>query len=159
MPVHCCHKPDSSEHVRLAGTISRGTAIKSNVIWKAGQESLRFRIDVVSAVEFVNALPYSAVGKCIIHYVAVSLTLAVLMYRLLCDAHADTSLMLSRIELAAECIVLASLHYSQRVTNPLDTAVKRLGALSTLKGEAKGAVGAGADGLVVQFRNFQINQR
>eukprot|EP00965_Chrysotila_dentata_P200306 6179905-Pleurochrysis_carterae.AAC.1 len=27
-PVHCCHWPGSSEHVRLAGTVSSGIAIK-----------------------------------------------------------------------------------------------------------------------------------
>eukprot|EP00965_Chrysotila_dentata_P031899 1063785-Pleurochrysis_carterae.AAC.1 len=60
MPVHCCHKPGSSEHVRLAGTVSSGMAVKPDLMWKAGQESPRFRIDVVSAVDFVNAVLDSA---------------------------------------------------------------------------------------------------
>eukprot|EP00965_Chrysotila_dentata_P212495 6187078-Pleurochrysis_carterae.AAC.3 len=32
MPVHCCHKPGSSEHAPLAGIVSSVTAIKSDVI-------------------------------------------------------------------------------------------------------------------------------
>eukprot|EP00965_Chrysotila_dentata_P182772 6035455-Pleurochrysis_carterae.AAC.1 len=60
MPVQCCHKPGCSEHARLEGTVSSGTAIKPDVIWKACQESPRFCIDVVSAVEFVNTVLDSA---------------------------------------------------------------------------------------------------
>eukprot|EP00965_Chrysotila_dentata_P240496 6203748-Pleurochrysis_carterae.AAC.10 len=67
MPVHCCHKPGSSKHARLEGTVSSGTAIKPDVIWKTGQESPRFCIDVFSAIEFVRAALHSAVGTCIIH--------------------------------------------------------------------------------------------
>eukprot|EP00965_Chrysotila_dentata_P032706 1089812-Pleurochrysis_carterae.AAC.1 len=59
--------------------------------------------------------------------------------------------------MSAVYIVVASLHYKKRVENPTKNAVKRLGALLTRKGGAKGAVGARADGLVVQFRNL-INQ-
>eukprot|EP00965_Chrysotila_dentata_P144698 4779881-Pleurochrysis_carterae.AAC.1 len=77
MPVHCCHKPGSSKHARLAGTVSSGTAIKPDLIWKAGQELPRFRIDVVSAVNFVNAVLDSAVGTHIKHNVAVSQAVAV----------------------------------------------------------------------------------
>eukprot|EP00965_Chrysotila_dentata_P208702 6184849-Pleurochrysis_carterae.AAC.1 len=110
MPVHCCHKPGSSEHARLAGTVSSCTAIKPDVIWKAGQESRRFRIDIVSAVEFVNAVLDSAVDTCIIYNAAVSLAVSVQIYRLLCDAHADSSLVLSRTGLAAVYIVIASLY-------------------------------------------------
>eukprot|EP00965_Chrysotila_dentata_P158402 5232017-Pleurochrysis_carterae.AAC.3 len=110
MPVHCYHKPGSSEHARLAGTVSSGRAIKSDVVGKAGQESPRFRIVVLFAVEFFNALFDSAVGTCIIYNVAVSLAVAVQMYGLLCNAHADTLLVLSRTGLAAVYIVLASLY-------------------------------------------------
>eukprot|EP00965_Chrysotila_dentata_P161427 5331245-Pleurochrysis_carterae.AAC.1 len=68
MPVHCCHKPGSSEHARLAGTSSSGTAIKPDVIRNAGHESPRFRIDVVSAVEFVNAVLNIAVACRHLHH-------------------------------------------------------------------------------------------
>eukprot|EP00965_Chrysotila_dentata_P244250 6205855-Pleurochrysis_carterae.AAC.2 len=73
MPVHCYHKPGSSEHARLAGIVSSGIAIKPDVIWKAGQAFPRFRIDVVS----LRSRP----GK-----------VAVQKHRLLCDTHADMSL-------------------------------------------------------------------
>eukprot|EP00965_Chrysotila_dentata_P215532 6188828-Pleurochrysis_carterae.AAC.1 len=91
-----------------------------------------------------------------------ALAVSVRMYRLLCDAHADTSLVLSRIGFVAVYIVLASLYSSKRAVNPSDTTVKRLGALLTLKGGAKGAVGAragGLSGLVVQLRNLIIQCR
>eukprot|EP00965_Chrysotila_dentata_P031789 1060213-Pleurochrysis_carterae.AAC.1 len=158
MPVHCCHKPGSSEHAWLAGTVSSGIAIKPDVIGKAGQKSPRFRIDVVSAVELVNEVLDSAAGTCINHNFAVSQAKAVQVYRLLCDAHADASRVLSRTGLSAVYIVLASLHHFKRLANPSDNAVKRLGALLTRKGGAKGAVGARAGELVVQLRGL-INQR
>eukprot|EP00965_Chrysotila_dentata_P027164 901872-Pleurochrysis_carterae.AAC.1 len=72
MSVDGCHKPASSEHARFAGTVSSGIAIKPDLLWKAGQELPRFRIDVVSAVDFVNAALDSAVGTNIKHNVAVS---------------------------------------------------------------------------------------
>eukprot|EP00965_Chrysotila_dentata_P256831 6212683-Pleurochrysis_carterae.AAC.1 len=150
MPVHYCHKPGSSEHARFAGTVSSSIAIKPDLIRKAGQESPRFRIDVVSAVEFVNAVLDSAIGTYIKHnVVAVSQAVAkLLVHRRLCDAHADALRVLSRTELVAVYIVLASLHHSQRVANPSNKAVKRLRALLTRKGGTKGAVGARAGGLV-----------
>eukprot|EP00965_Chrysotila_dentata_P036795 1224187-Pleurochrysis_carterae.AAC.1 len=158
MPVHCCQKPGSSEHARFAGTVSSGTAIKADLVWKAGQESPRFRIDVVSTVEFVNAVLDSAVGTYVKHNFAVSQAVSVRVYRLLCDAHADASRLFSRTGLAAVYIVLASLRHSQRVANSSDNTVKRLGVLLTRKGGGKGAVGTRAGGLVVQLRSL-INQR
>eukprot|EP00965_Chrysotila_dentata_P085634 2824765-Pleurochrysis_carterae.AAC.1 len=77
MPVNCRHKPGSSEHARLTGTVSSGIANKPDLIWKAGQESPRFRIDVVSAVDFVNAVLDVAVGTYIEHNFAVSQAVAV----------------------------------------------------------------------------------
>eukprot|EP00965_Chrysotila_dentata_P153430 5071876-Pleurochrysis_carterae.AAC.1 len=145
MHVHCCHKPGLSQHARLAGAVSSDIEIKPEVIWNAGQESPRLRIDIVSAVEFVNAtLVDSAVGTCRSRANLQAVVRCACGHVARAFAH-RTSGGLHRARVAT--LLSASRKYL------VQRCAKRLGALLTRRDGQKGVEGARGCGLVVQLRS------